>query len=318
MSETPPVVLYAAREDQREDYARELQRAAAEQGLAMELCLDPAEVDPARVDYLVFTASGPVKDFTPFTRLKAILNLWAGVEAVLRLGPPEDVPLVRMVEDGLTLGMVDYVAGHVYRHHLDIDRFMGANPITEWEVDFPPLARDRRVGILGLGVLGEACGRHLAACGFRVAGWSRSPKSIPGIACLSGEAGLAEVIGSSEILVLLLPHTADTERLLNAERIAAMPPGACLVNAGRGPLIDHDALLAALDAGHIRHATMDVFDEEPLPAGHPYWHHPRATVTPHIASVTRPETAADALVAQILRGERGEGLLHVVDRQAGY
>ena len=97
-----------------------------------------------------------------------------------------------------------------------------------------------------------------------------------------------------------------------------MPKGACLVNAGRGPLIDHDALLAALDAGHLRHATMDVFDEEPLPADHPYWRHPGATVTPHIASVTRPETAADALVAQILRGERGEGFLHVVDRQAGY
>lgn len=314
----PPVVLYAGRDDQREDYARALRTAADRADLKIDLRTAPEEVEPEEVDYLVFAASGPVRDFAPYRNLKAILNLWAGVENVLRMDPPREVPLARMVEDGMTLGMVDYVSGHVLRHHLDIDRFIGAEPIAEWEADYPPLARERRVGVLGLGALGTACARALAQHGFRVSGWSRSAKELPGITCRHGPDGLAELLSEAEILVLLIPHTADTERLIDAERLALMPNGAVLINAARGPLIDHDALLAALDAGRLRHATMDVFDEEPLPAGHPYWRHPRVTVTPHIASVTRPETAAEALVAQIARAERGEPLKHVVDRERGY
>lgn len=314
----PPVVLYAGRDDERAVYMAALRRSADRAGLAIDLRERVADAEPDEVDYLVFAASGEVRDFAPYRGLKAILNLWAGVEAVLRLDPPAEVPLVRMVDDGLTLGMVDYVSGHVLRHHLDIDRYIGAEPIEVWERDFPPLARDRRVGILGLGALGSACGHALAGHGFRVSGWSRSEKTLPDIDCRHGEAGLTTILKESEILVLLLPHTADTERLLDARRLGQLPEGAVLINAGRGPLIDHEALLAALDAGRIRHATMDVFDKEPLPPEHPYWRHPRVTVTPHIASGTRPETAAEALVAQIARAERGEPLLHVVDRAAGY
>jgi glyoxylate/hydroxypyruvate reductase A len=314
----PPVVLYAGKASQRAAYSENIPRAAAEQGVEIELYMSPDEVDPARVDYLVFAANGTVKDFAPYTRLKAILNLWAGVEAVLAMDPPRDVPLARMVEDGLTLGMIDYVVGHVMRHHIDVDRFIGAEPIAEWEVTFPPLARDRRVGVLGLGALGAACAERLVANDFCVSGWSRTAKEIPGVTCRTGEDGLDQVIAEAEILVLLLPHTAETERVLDRRRISLMPEGACLVNAGRGPLIAHDALLDALDAGAIRHATMDVFDVEPLPADHRYWRHPRVTVTPHIASVTRPETASEALIRQIARGERGEAILHVVDRDRGY
>lgn len=314
----PPVVLYAGKASQLADYRHHLARAAAEQGVAIDLRLDPAEVDPAAVDYLVFAGNGPVRDFAPYTGLKAILSLWAGVENILKLAPPPDVPLVRMVEDGLTLGMIDYVVGHVMRHHLDIDRFIGTEPIAEWEVTFPPLARDRRVGVLGLGALGAACAERLALNGFAVTGWSRGRKDVPGITCLSGPDGLDQTVAASEILVLLLPHTQATERVINSRRLALLPQGACLVNAGRGPLIDHAALLAALDAGHVRHATMDVFDVEPLPPDHRYWHHPRVTVTPHIASVTRPETASEALIRQIARGERGEPFTHVVDRALGY
>jgi len=313
-----PIVAFAGEPSQRDAYRAGLTREAKAVGLALDLEMDASAVEPARVDYLIFADCGVVTDFAPFTRLKAILNLWAGVEQLMRREPPAEVPVVRMVEEGLTLGMIDYVSAHVLRHHVDVDRYIAAAPIAEWEKDYPPLARNRKVGILGLGALGSACARVLMQIGFRVCGWARSPKSLPGVACHHGAEGLQAVLEASEILVLLLPHTDATYRLIDADALARMPPGACIVNAGRGALIDHEALLCALDSGHIRHATMDVFDQEPLPPDHPYWRHPRATVTPHIASVTRPETASRALVESIRRAEAGEPFVNVVDRARGY
>jgi glyoxylate/hydroxypyruvate reductase A len=204
------------------------------------------------------------------------------------------------------------------RYHLDIDRYIDASPIEKWEASYPPLARDRTVGILGIGALGGACAERLAINGFRVIGWSRTPKDIPRVECRHGMRALDETIAESEILVLLLPWTDETYRILNARRIAQMPLDACLINAARGQLIDHVALLEALNAELLRHATMDVFETEPLPPNDPYWTHPRVTVTPHIASATRPETASQAVVEQIARHLRGEPFLHVVDRARGY
>lgn len=314
----PPVVVYAGRAEQREAYERHLRSAAGEAGLELDLRMDPATADPAEADYLLYAPSGPVEDVRAYTGLKGILSLWAGVEKLLERELPADVPLVRMVEEGLTLGMIDYVMGNVLRHHLDIDRYIGATHVAEWETGYPPLARERTVGMLGLGALGGACAERLAAHGFHVIGWSRTAKEIPGVECRTGEFALDETIAESEILVLLLPLTHDTHHVLNARRVALMPLDACLINAARGPLIDHVALFAALQAGLLRHATMDVFDVEPLPPDDPYWLHPRVTVTPHIASVTRPETASRAVVAQIARRERGEPFQHVVDRARGY
>jgi len=314
----PPVVAFAGPTHQRAAYRTHLTACAAAQGIEIELYMDPAEVDPASVDYLVFAHNGPVRDFAPYTGLSAVLSLWAGVEAILTLDPPADVPLVRMVEDGMTAGMVDYVTGHVLRHHLDIDRYIHGVPVDEWETGYPPLAGARTVGVLGTGALGGACARRLAMHGFRVIGWSRSPKEIPGVECRHGAQALDETIAEAEILVLLLPATGDTYHVLNARRIALMPLDACLVNAARGQLIDHVALLEALSAELLRHATMDVFDVEPLPPNDPYWTHPRVTVTPHIASATRPETASRSLIGQIARHQRGEPFLHVVDRARGY
>lgn len=317
-SPMPETVLYAGNPDHRADYAEALPRAFAKEGLDLDLVMDVAGADPAEVDYLVFGANGGVTDFSAFTRLRLIQNLWAGVEAALRLPLPEGVPFCRMVEPGLTEGMVDYVLGHVLRHHLDIDRWIGGPPVAVWEVDMPPLARERGVTVLGLGELGGVCARAIARHGFETHGWSRSPKSVEGVTCHHGAEGLEEALARAEILVLLLPQTPETERVINAERLARMPRGACLINAGRGPLIDHGALIAALDAGHIRHATMDVFDEEPLPPDHPYWAHPCVTVTPHIAAATRAGTASETVARQIARVSRGERPCHIVDRAAGY
>ncbi len=313
-----PTVVYAGSAEKRDAYRAHLMAAARNAGISIDLKMDPGDVDPELVEYLVYSNDGPVTDFTTFTSLKGILNLWAGVDTLLKRDPPAHIPVVRMVEDGLTLGMVDYVSGHVLRHHLDVDRYIDSAPIEEWEVDFPPLARDRTVGVLGLGALGCACARALASHGFRVLGWSRSQKQIEGVGCRSGDEALDTTIAEAEILVLLLPYTPQTERILNARRIALMPRDACLINAARGQLIDHQALIEALNKELLRHATMDVYDVEPLPPDDPYWSHPRVTVTPHIASVTRPETASIVIIEQIARHERGEAFLHVVDRARGY
>jgi glyoxylate/hydroxypyruvate reductase A len=188
-----------------------------------------------------------------------------------------------------------------------------------WRVGiFPPLAADRPVTILGLGALGLACGQALTALGFPVTGWSRSAKAAPGIRCLHGDANLATALKDAQIVILLLPDTPATVNVLNADRLAMLAKGAFVINPGRGPLIDDDALLAALDSGQIAHATLDVFRTEPLPTDHAYWAHPKVTVTPHIASTTRPGSASEKIAATIVRSEAGEPLINTVDRGAGY
>ena len=306
-------VLFAAPDSRWEQYRDPLRAAFAEAGVEAELSRDHA---PEEVDYIVFAPNGPVEDFTPFTRCKAVLNLWAGVENIVT-NETLTQPLARMVDDGLTQGMVEWVTGHVLRHHLGMDAHI-RNPDDEWKPEAPPLAQDRRVTILGLGALGTACARMLAQIGFDVTGWSRSEKTVEGITCRSGVGQLRAALESAEILVLLLPLTEATENILNVQTISYLPKGAVILNPGRGGLIADDALLEALDEGHIAHATLDTFREEPLPAGHAYWNDPKVTVTPHIASETRPDTAARVIAENVRRGEAGEPFLHLVDRGAGY
>jgi glyoxylate/hydroxypyruvate reductase A len=306
-------VLFSARPEMWETYRAPLLTAFADQGLAVDLATDHA---PETVDYIVFAPSGPVRDFTPYRRCKGVLGLWAGVESVVT-NDTLTQPLARMVDPGLTEGMVQWVAGHVLRHHLGLDiDILGQT--GDWRPRLPPLTRERRVGVLGLGALGAACATALAGLGFDVAGWSRRPKTQDGIATHHGTEGLHALLRRSDILVLLLPLTPATENLLNGETLALLPEGAVIVNPGRGALIDDDALLAALDTGRVGHATLDVFRVEPLPRDHPYWAHPRVTVTPHIASETRPDTAAQSIAANVARSEAGQPMLHLVDRAAGY
>ncbi|MEL6100290.1 MAG: glyoxylate/hydroxypyruvate reductase A [Pseudomonadota bacterium] len=306
-------ILFAATEKRWTEYESTLREALAAVGIEAKLA---TSMSAGEVDYIVYAPNSPVQDFTPYTRLKAVLNLWAGVEAVVH-NPTLKAPLARMVDPGLTQGMVEWVTGHVLRHHLGMDaQIKGQSGV--WDPVVPPLAFERRVGVLGLGELGAACARMLAQIGFDVAGWSRSPKAVDGIVCHNGDDGLHTVLTRSEILVLLLPDTPATTNLLSAERLALMPKGAVIINPGRGPLIDDDALLAALNAGQIGHATLDVFRTEPLPPEHPYWHHSNVTVTPHIASETRARYAAKTIAENVRRGEAGEPFLHLVDRSLGY
>lgn len=285
----------------------------------LDLSLLPDGADPAEVDYLVYNIDGGIRDFTPFTRLRAILNTWAGVEQIVgKLDWPDGVAFTRMVEPGMTQGMAEYFTGHAMRYHLDIDRFQADSAETRWQKWSPPLTSMRTVGILGLGELGQATARLLVGLGFNVTGWSRSLKDVPGVTSLHGADGLAACLKTAEILVVILPLTDATRDILNAETLSLLPEGACIINAGRGPLIDDDALLAALASGKVRHATLDVFRQEPLPQDHGFWRNPGVTVTPHIASVTRPETACTAILEQIARDLDGKPFLHVVDRERGY
>ena len=306
-------VLFAGPPARWPEYEIPLRAAFAAQGLDVDLSRDHP---PETVDYIVFSPNGPLSDFTPYTRCKAVLGLWAGVETVVG-NPTLTQPLARMADAGLRDGMVEWVTGHVLRYHLGIDAQLAAQD-GQWCPVSAPLARNRRVGILGLGALGAACAGALKALNFDVAGWSRRPKALPDIQTHSGTEGLHSILARSDILVLLLPQTPETENTLNTKTLAMMPRGARLLNPGRGPLIDDDALLAALDSGQIGHATLDVFRIEPLPPGHPYWAHPNVTVTPHIASETRPDTAAAFIAENIARYEQGAALLNEVDRAAGY
>jgi len=306
-------VLFAGQAGSWDVYRPHLERACAEQGVRANIAPD---LSPDTVDYIIFAPNGPVRDFTPYTRLRAVLSLWAGVEGIIN-NPTLNVPLARMVDAGLAQGMTEWVVGHVLRYHLGMDAdIRGSGGV--WKPRVPPLARERTVGILGIGELGGACATVLAELGFNVLGWSRRPRTLPEVDCLAGRDGLTEVLKRSEILVLLLPDTPATTNILCDETLALMPRGARILNPGRGPLIDDRALLAALDSGQIAHATLDVFRVEPLPPGHPYWAHPNVTVTPHIAAETRVESAAGVIARNLRRGIAGEPLMDLVDRMAGY
>ncbi|MEM6481321.1 MAG: glyoxylate/hydroxypyruvate reductase A [Pseudomonadota bacterium] len=306
-------VLFAGRHERWPEFEPPLRRAFEENGIEAELAL---ELAPDSVDYIIYSPTGGLKDFRPYTRTKAVLSLWAGVEKIVP-NTTLTQPLTRMVDEGLERGMTEWVTGHVLRHHLGMDaHILGQD--GQWRAAVPPLAPDRPVTILGLGTLGQACAQALVALGFPVTGWSRAPKDIPNFLCRYGTAGLSQALETAEILVLLLPQTTATENVVNARTLAVLPRGAVIINPGRGGLIDDEALLAALNSGQIGHATLDVFRKEPLPPDHPYWAHPKVTVTPHIASDTRPETAARVIAENIRRGEAGEALLHLVDRSLGY
>lgn len=307
-------VLFAAPDRLWPDYREALPRAFAGAGVRAELSRSHP---PEEVDWIVYAPGAEIADFAPFIRAKGVLSLWAGVERILPQAPPH-LPLTRMVDEGLRQGMVEWVTGHVLRHHLGMDaHILGQDGI--WRNGAPKLASERPVTMLGLGEMGLNSALALTALGFPVTGWSRTRRDEPRLLRThSGEPTLAEALREAEIVVLLLPHTADTENLMDAARLAVPPRGFALLNAGRGALIDDAALLSALDSGQVGHATLDVFRQEPLPPDHPFWAHPRVTVTPHVAAATRPDTASRVIAENVRRGEAGEPLLHLVDRQAGY
>lgn len=307
-------VLFAAGATRWPHWEAPLRAALDAAGVAAELVL---EAPPDSVEAIIYAPGGDTPpDFTRFTACRLVQSLWAGVERIVT-NPTLTQPLARMVDPGLTQGMVEYVAGHALRAHLGIDAVLAAQA-GRWHQVVPPLASERPVAVLGLGELGAACARALAGLGFPVMGWSRRPRDVAGVDCHHGDEGLARVLARAQVVVTLLPATPQTENLLDARRLALLPEGAWVINPGRGTLIDDAALLDALGAGRVGHAVLDVFRTEPLPHDHPFWAHPRVTVTPHIAAETRPVSAARVVAENLRRLGSDEPLLYLVDRTAGY
>ena len=308
-------ILFSSDPAQHEVWLPALRSAFEEKGISGEL--STVAEDPASVRYIVYSPDSELNDFSQFSGLRVVQSLWAGVEEIIG-NETVTVPLARMVDPGMIYGMREWVVAQVLRHHLGLDQHI-LNKSGEWLHHLvPPLARSRTVLILGLGELGRVCAIALSGLGFHVLGWSRTPKKIQGIDCRFSMSALTNMLAVADILVLLLPRTAETENILNKDRMFQLRKGAVIINPGRGQLIDDEALLEALDMGHIAHATLDVFRVEPLPPNHLFWSHPGITVSPHVASETQPETASHVVAENIRRDQSGQPLLHLVDRKRGY
>jgi glyoxylate/hydroxypyruvate reductase A len=256
------------------------------------------------------------------TRLKGIVNLGAGVDALLaNPALPRDVPIVKLRDAGMSTLMIDYVRFGVLYFQRDFDRYFAQQASADWRPQPLIDKRDWPVGVLGLGAIGADVARALAADGFAVHGWSRSPKAIAETVCHHGDEGLHAILGEVRTLVTLLPDTAATRGIIDADALARLPEGASLINPGRGALVEVSALLDALgDAdrpGRLRGALVDAFSEEPLPADSPLWSHPRVRITPHMAAPTPLHEAADQVAEAIRALEKGEAVA-TVDPQAGY
>ena len=273
---------------------------------------------PATADYAVVWRP-PQELFTQCRIRRGIFNLGAGVDALVGLKTlPADVPVVRLEDAGMAIQMVEYVMLAVLRAYREQDAYAQSQREQRW-LKRPRLDKaEFCVGILGLGVLGGAVAQALRTLEFPVLGWSRSRSSAGDVRIVDGDSGLQEILARSRVLVVLLPHTPQTHRLLDRARLSQLPRGAHVVNIARGALVVEDDLLALLDEGHVASATLDVFDQEPLPAGHPFWHHPRIVITPHVSAATLVDVSVAQVASKIAAMERGEPVTGIVDVRRGY
>jgi glyoxylate/hydroxypyruvate reductase len=309
------------------DDAEQWRDALAKRLPEAEIVVSNAPADQRKhADYLAVWKP-PAELLREQTRLKGIINLGAGVDALLHNpGLPRGVPIVKLRDAGMAELIGDYVRYGILHFQRDFDRYRRQQARREWR-EHPLVDKaDWPVGVLGLGAIGAKVAGMLAADGFPVHGWSRSPKSLEGITCHHGDVGLSELLGQVRTLVLLLPDTPSTRHIVNAETLAALPEGASLINPGRGSLINESALLAALNQGEehegekegrLRGAILDAFAEEPLADESPLWRHPRVWVTPHMAGPTPLGAALDQVVEALRAFEAGESL-ETVDPDAGY
>jgi len=250
--------------------------------------------------------------------IQALFNIGAGVDALLQRRLPPGALVVRLDDAGMAVQMAEYVCHAVIRHFREFDQYEASMRAGQWAYRKPRLRQDLPVGVMGLGVLGERVAKALAQFEFPVNGWSRSPKVIDGIRAFSGQDGFNDFLAASRVLVNLLPLTPETQDILRRDTLARLQPGGYLINVARGAHLVEDDLLALLDSGHLAGATLDVFRTEPLPVGHPFWSHPRITLTPHTSARTLLGESIAQIVGKIAALERGEAIAGVVDPVRGY
>jgi glyoxylate/hydroxypyruvate reductase A len=260
----------------------------------------------------------PAGDLKTYPNLKAIYSIGAGVSHILRDPALPDVPIVRLVDQTIERDMAGHLLHWVLHFHRHYHHYNEDQREARWARRRYLPNHQRTVGILGLGVLGQAAAAHFAALGYQVAGWSRGPKEVEGVACFSGRAGLESLLARSNFLVNLLPLTEETENLLDAKRLAQLPQDAFVINAGRGQTLVEADLIDALERGHIAGAALDVFPVEPMSPEHPFWRHPKIHVTPHAAAPSDQAASARCIAENIKRVRDGQAPFPVVDRSSGY
>lgn len=276
------------------------------------------DIPPAEEIHYLVAWQAPRELLTALPNLELLFSTGAGVDQFDFDAIPPQVTVLRMVEPGITDSVVEYVTLAVLAAHRDLIDYRSLQAARRWQALPLCSAAQRRVGIMGVGHLGRAVLDRLAPFGFALRAWSRSAAPRPGVDTFSGAASMPEFLSGCDVLVCLLPLTPETRGMLGAAQLAQLPRGACLINAARGAIVDQPALLTALDSGQLGSAILDVVEPEPLPAAHPFWHHPRVLLTPHIAGMTRPDTAAQVVIDAIRARQRGERPAHIVERHRRY
>jgi glyoxylate/hydroxypyruvate reductase A len=250
--------------------------------------------------------------------LQTLFNIGAGVDALLQLQLPPSLNVVRLDDAGMSVQMAEYVCHAVIRHFREFDGYDTDTKAGKWSYRKPNSRADFAVGVMGLGVLGERVAKALQVFEFPVNGYSRSPKNTDGVRCFSGTQALPDFLAATRVLVNLMPLTPETENILNHVTLSQLQKGGYLINVARGKHLVEEDLIALIDSGHLAGATLDVFRTEPLPAAHPFWQHPKITVTPHTSARTLREESIAQIVGKILALQRGEKINGVVDPQKGY
>ncbi len=309
------ILFMDTKEENRDTWQAELQRNLPEDDIRMwpDGIGDPADIDLAVIGM-------PERGvLAGLPNLEAILSTWAGVDRLKGKDIiPEGVPLVRLIDEALTVDMTHFAIHWVIHYHRDIHHYREFQSRSQWRKLHYPEAAERRVGIMGLGVLGGDVAAKLIGLGFDVAGWDAFPKSIDGCTTFVGRDNLTPFLERTEILVSLLPLTTETEGIINRDTLGALPKGACVISLARGGHIVDEDLLAALDSDHIAGAVLDTFRQEPLDESHPFWCHPRIVVTPHVASHTTPRTAAAEIAKDIRLIRAGQPPRNTVDMSRGF
>ena len=270
------------------------------------------------VNAIIYADDSDIADFSIFPDDTVIFSILAGVEKTL-LNKTIRQPLVRLIDAEMTECMAEWCVAHVFRYHLDLDKFIKPEK-KEWKTCNKErlLAYQVHIGILGLGTLGAATANKFKKLDFKVAGWSANEKRISGVNSLVGQDGLRKILSTSDYLILLLPLTERTKTIINSASLKFVKNGAILINAGRGGLIEDNDLLKALDVGKISGCTLDVFNEEPLPQEHPFWLHEKVTVTPHISAPTRLKSSIKSILANISRIKEGLQPIGLVEKERFY
>jgi len=250
--------------------------------------------------------------------IKALFNLGAGVDALTQLKLPSHTKLVRLDDAGMSVQMAEFVCHALIRHFRELDHYAADVAQGKWSFRKPRRREDFPVGVMGLGVLGQRVARAIQQFEFPVLGWSRGPKQLPGVRTYAGAAQLSDFLAACQVLVCLLPLTEETRGILRRETLAQLRPGAYLINVARGAHLVEEDLIPLIDSAHLAGAALDVFQQEPLPTGHPFWHHPKISVTPHTSARTLREESVAQIAGKILALERGEAIAGIVDHTKGY